>query len=54
MLKLIEENAEGSGQIPQLPRKKEKRDFPVRTATLRLISCHVSQLVLYQRLGGGS
>ena len=28
MLKLIEENAEGSGQIPQLPRKKEKRDFP--------------------------
>ncbi|OPJ90028.1 mitogen-activated protein kinase kinase kinase kinase 5 isoform B [Patagioenas fasciata monilis] len=28
VLKLIEENAEGSGQIPQLPRKKEKRDFP--------------------------
>ncbi|XP_029814472.1 mitogen-activated protein kinase kinase kinase kinase 5-like, partial [Manacus vitellinus] len=28
MLKLIEENVEGSGQIPQLPRKKEKRDFP--------------------------
>ncbi|NXT94240.1 M4K5 kinase, partial [Anhinga rufa] len=28
MLKLIEENAEGPGQIPQLPRKKEKRDFP--------------------------
>ncbi|XP_057264437.1 mitogen-activated protein kinase kinase kinase kinase 5 isoform X1 [Pezoporus wallicus] len=28
MLKLIEENSEGSGQIPQLPRKKEKRDFP--------------------------
>ncbi|KAF4800029.1 Mitogen-activated protein kinase kinase kinase kinase 5 [Turdus rufiventris] len=29
MLKHIEENAEGPGQIPQLPRKKEKRDFPV-------------------------
>uniref|UniRef100_A0A8C3RBQ9 Mitogen-activated protein kinase kinase kinase kinase n=1 Tax=Cyanoderma ruficeps TaxID=181631 RepID=A0A8C3RBQ9_9PASS len=28
MLKHIEENAEGPGQIPQLPRKKEKRDFP--------------------------
>ncbi|NXH66506.1 M4K5 kinase, partial [Hydrobates tethys] len=28
MLKLTEENAEGSGQIPQLPRKKEKGDFP--------------------------
>lgn len=33
MLKLIEENAEGSGQIPQLPRKKEKRDFPVSIVT---------------------
>uniref|UniRef100_A0A8C0J619 Mitogen-activated protein kinase kinase kinase kinase n=1 Tax=Chelonoidis abingdonii TaxID=106734 RepID=A0A8C0J619_CHEAB len=29
MLKLIEENAEGSGQVPQLPRKKDKRDFPM-------------------------
>lgn len=38
MLKLIEENAEGSGQIPQLPRKKEKRDFPVSFVTLSLIS----------------
>jgi len=38
MLKLIEENAEGSGQIPQLPRKKEKRDFPVSIVTLGLIS----------------
>uniref|UniRef100_A0A8C6ZT21 Mitogen-activated protein kinase kinase kinase kinase n=1 Tax=Nothoprocta perdicaria TaxID=30464 RepID=A0A8C6ZT21_NOTPE len=28
MPKLIEESVEGSGQIPQLPRKKEKRDFP--------------------------
>ncbi|NXT97545.1 M4K5 kinase, partial [Buphagus erythrorhynchus] len=28
MLKHIEENTEGPGQIPQLPRKKEKRDFP--------------------------
>ncbi|NWI68992.1 M4K5 kinase, partial [Todus mexicanus] len=28
MLKLIEENTEGAGQVPQLPRKKEKRDFP--------------------------
>uniref|UniRef100_A0A7M4FND8 Mitogen-activated protein kinase kinase kinase kinase n=1 Tax=Crocodylus porosus TaxID=8502 RepID=A0A7M4FND8_CROPO len=28
MMKLIEENTEGSGQIPQLPRKKDKRDFP--------------------------
>ncbi|KAF2976084.1 hypothetical protein EK904_005970 [Melospiza melodia maxima] len=32
MLKHIEENAEGPGQIPQLPRKKEKRDFPVETS----------------------
>lgn len=46
MLKLIEENAEGSGQIPQLPRKKEKRDFPVSTVALSLItylmSCFLS------------
>lgn len=38
MLKLIEENAEGSGQIPQLPRKKEKRDFPASIVTLSVIS----------------
>lgn len=56
MLKLIEENAEGSGQIPQLPRKKEKRDFPVSIVTLSLISCPIShiissQLVLFQCVG---
>lgn len=45
MLKLIEENAEGSSQIPQLPRKKEKRDFPVSTAPLSLISCFVSSFL---------
>uniref|UniRef100_F7CVS0 Mitogen-activated protein kinase kinase kinase kinase n=1 Tax=Monodelphis domestica TaxID=13616 RepID=F7CVS0_MONDO len=28
VLKLISENAGGSGQAPQLPRKKDKRDFP--------------------------
>lgn len=38
MLKHIEENAEGPGQIPQLPRKKEKRDFPVGVGTLGLMS----------------
>lgn len=27
--KLISENTEGSAQAPQLPRKKDKRDFPV-------------------------
>lgn len=42
MLKLIEENAEGSGQIPQLPRKKEKRDFPVSIVCLSQIHCHIS------------
>uniref|UniRef100_A0A8C3SUF6 Mitogen-activated protein kinase kinase kinase kinase n=1 Tax=Chelydra serpentina TaxID=8475 RepID=A0A8C3SUF6_CHESE len=31
MLKLVEENAEGAGQVPQLPRKKDKRDFPKPT-----------------------
>lgn len=30
--KLISENTEGSAQAPQLPRKKDKRDFPVSTA----------------------
>uniref|UniRef100_A0A6I8N596 Mitogen-activated protein kinase kinase kinase kinase n=1 Tax=Ornithorhynchus anatinus TaxID=9258 RepID=A0A6I8N596_ORNAN len=34
VLKLISENAEGLGPAPQLPRKKDKRDFPVG------ISCH--------------
>lgn len=38
MLKHIEENAEGPGQIPQLPRKKEKRDFPVGTGAVGLMS----------------
>lgn len=38
MLKHIEENAEGPGQIPQLPRKKEKRDFPVGVGTLGLLA----------------
>jgi len=45
MLKLIEENAEGSGQIPQLPRKKEKRDFPVSTVTLSLITYLMSRFL---------
>lgn len=27
--KLMSENTEGSAQAPQLPRKKDKRDFPV-------------------------
>lgn len=30
--KLMSENTEGSAQAPQLPRKKDKRDFPVETS----------------------